>query len=286
MHSVGIVLSFDSNMFQQGINSILSIKKYCTHPNYKINVLAIDLKNEEMIWLSNNGVNFVTNYQDLPSHPEQKKYNYSQTCRAFLPEIFPGFDIYMWVDADIRFLNSQGLDYFCNIPMQNTDSIAIVHEAESDYGFVKNIYLTYNYHTLKNERIAKVYGVDAEKVIRYFYYYNNGIWSMHKNSKIWSQFKLAILQYLKQNYFHHMFDQEAMNMAILGLRIPVIYTPSTMNWLFGAALPLRDNLSNNWITPSEPHRQISVAHLIMSNAYADQENKLTWYDLYKKMGIE
>ncbi len=286
MSTAGIVLSFDSNMFKQGMDSILSIKKYCAGKNYKINVLALDLNNEEISWLLENGVTINTNYKILPGHPNQKKYNYSQTCRAFLPELFPGFDVYMWVDADIRLLNSQGLEHYLNRPLENKESIAIVHESESMYESVSNFRISRNYHSMKNERIAKVYGKEIEELLHYFYYYNNGIWSMHKDSRIWSKFRETMLYTLKQDYFDHIFDQDAMNIAILNSMIPVIYTPSTMNWLCAASLPLYDRINKRWVTPQVPNHSVSVAHLIASNSYVDfNGTQIKWYEYYKKMGI-
>ena len=57
MFNLRIALSFDSNMFHQAKELIMSVKKYCIHPEYKINILAIDLSEEEIIWLKNNEVN-------------------------------------------------------------------------------------------------------------------------------------------------------------------------------------------------------------------------------------
>ena len=110
---------------------------------------------------------------------------------------------------------------------------------------------------------------------------------MHKNSKIWDLFKVMMLHTLKQNYFDHIFEQDAMNIAILSLKIPVIHTPSTMNWLCGASLPLFDKANNQWVSPLEPHVPISVAHLVASSSKLDYHGEnITYYELYKKIGLK
>jgi hypothetical protein len=104
-----IALSFDPKFFYQVRESIRTIKRHCRYP-IDICVLALNLAPLQLEWLKAQRVILRSDYDKLPGSADLPLYAYSQWCRPYLRELFPGFEVYMWVDADIRFVHEDAFD--------------------------------------------------------------------------------------------------------------------------------------------------------------------------------
>ena len=103
MKSVAIVTMSDSNFFELLMELINSITSFKESQNIAICVLDAGLKNDELKLL-NNKVDIVkkANWDiKVPNYKViGKEWLKSQVSRAFLPNYFPGFKKYLWIDAD------------------------------------------------------------------------------------------------------------------------------------------------------------------------------------------
>jgi lipopolysaccharide biosynthesis glycosyltransferase len=281
-----ISLAFDTKFFQQAVECIKTIQQNCTHAA-DICVLGINLKNMQIERLSHKGVLFRTDYHHLPKYRDDfPVHAYTQLCRPYLRELFPGYDIYMWIDADIRIFHPDAFDAFLGGALAEPSSIAICQEADPLYSIVNHPQSAYGYHTMIKNRIEAVYGKKVGENLCYFNNFNTGIWAMHTQSQIWNGFQKTMGQALMYSY-DHMREQDAMNIAVFYSGQEPVILPSTMNWLCSLTKPPKyDPETQRFVRPGPPQVPISVMHLICSGSEMTYNGtKMKWYDFYKLINL-
>ena len=103
MKSVAIVTMADSNFFELMTGLINSISDFEERKNVAICVLDAGLK-EDQLKLLNGKVDIIkkANWDiEVPNYKVKgREWLKSKVSRAFLPNYFPGFKKYLWIDAD------------------------------------------------------------------------------------------------------------------------------------------------------------------------------------------
>lgn len=281
---VCIALAFDSVMFHQGRECIRLLRSHDPANQWAIHVLDLGLTVEQITYLREQGVT-LCDARAVPNFPDAPAYARAMTCRPYLRQLCPGYDIYMWIDADIRVLHRAAMDLYLNNAGENPTAIVICQEVEQTYVFVRDPTVAALYHRLKNQRIQEVYGLQMAEKLSGFICYNAGIFALHRDSLIWDKYR-ANLERALQTSYHHMKEQDAMNVAIVECGMSVLTTPATMNWLCSCSLPIYSGESRQWARPVLPHVEISVLHLTNSSELVDMNGeKMTWYEIYKKRGM-
>lgn len=279
-----IVLSFDSCFFYQAKECIKTIREHCSI-DADICALPIGGSEAELAWLDSQGVKVQEDLSALPKCGDIPEYGYSQICRPFLREVFPGYDIYMWVDSDIRFVTKEAFDIYFSAALLPSNPIVICQEVDSSYCIVSSPHNVYSYHEMKNNRIKEVYGEEAGRRMHYYYNFNSGIWALHAESSFWELFQGKLLFALKHP-FNHMREQDAMNMAIIDWPNPAFVLPATMNWLCAVSMPKLDEGAGRFVRPQYPYEPISVLHLICSHSNVEYNGQtIRWYDLYRQRNM-
>ncbi|MEJ2041105.1 MAG: hypothetical protein P8X55_19580 [Desulfosarcinaceae bacterium] len=279
-----IALSFDRRMFYQAQACIDSIRRHCRYAA-DICVLALDLPTEQLDWLEDRGVKLNLDYTVLPRFRQFPLYAYSQICRPFLQDLFPGYHVYMWVDADIRFVRDDAFDAFLGQAVAHPETICICQEVEPAYICVHSAPHAKAYHEMKNVRIKNLYDAELLDKMASYYNFNTGIWGMHHASPVWEIFKKELMSVFSHN-FDHMREQDALNVSLLRWGGEPVNLPATMNWLCALSLPQRDPDSDAFARPIYPHWPISVLHLIMSQSPVEVDGgKISFYQLYQRLGF-
>lgn len=288
MNSTQICLSlaFDAKFFRQACECIKTIQSNCPYA-HDICALVINMEKRQTEWLRQNGVRWISDYSQLPKYRDDfPVHAYTQLCRPYLKELFPGYDVYMWIDADIRILYRDAFDAFLGSALAEPGSIAICQEADPLYSIVCHPQSAYGYHTMINQRIESVYGAKVSEELRYFNNFNTGIWAMHRESRIWNYFQKALIQGLAHPY-DHMREQDAMNVAVTYSHQEPVILPSTMNWLCSLTKPPKYNpKTRRFVRPDPPQIPISVMHLICSENKMNYNGRtMKWYDFYKLINL-
>lgn len=280
------VLAFDATFFQQAQVCIKNIQQHCTY-KHDICALVINLERWQIQWLKQCGVRLTSDYSRLPKyHQDFPLHAYTQLCRPYLREMFSGYDIYMWIDADIRIIHQKAFDAYLGGTLAEPSSIVICQEADPLYSIVCHPQSAYSYHTMIKQRIVSVYGAKVSSELQYFNNFNTGIWAMHRDSMVWEFFQAALNQALSHPY-NHMREQDAMNVAIVNSSVEPVILPSTMNWLCALAKPPKFNpQTRRFVRPGPPQVPISVMHLVCSESELNYKGRLMkWYDFYKQIGL-
>lgn len=271
-----IVLSCDAAFFPLAQGTILSLQKQ-GYPNAQTGVAFFDigLTAEQHAWCKAQNL-WVKTFEEagiehlLPQNV--KNYNKAQNCRPFLPQIFEGADVYMWVDTDIWFQTPQGVQQFLDYAEKYNPAIVIVPTVDMNYGM--------NYEPLEETNMLRLltytdswmrdaYGdvVSAKYMGRALF--SSGIFALSATSPLWQMWQAEIADiYTRDHSQHpynvHYFEQTALNKVIYDtqLFIPLLSTYN-FNAHFGGLY--RDEQTGLVQHAFPPCATIDVIHLTFSS---------------------
>ena len=224
-----------------------------------------------------------TDVRSLPSFADAPAYAYAMTCRPYLRDVFGGYQLYLYVDADIRFEHEDAFDLYLGAAATRPTMIAISHEVDPAYAWVQNPPQATLYHAAKYNRMLRAFGQEVAEYMRYFNCFNAGVFAMHRDSRTWEAYRRT-LELTMKGPFDHMAEQDALAVAIAGAvgSVPVRVAPATMNWLCSIAPPVYAQDLRRWVRPTFPQLPISVLHLTNSARPVTIEGRrATLYDVYK-----
>lgn len=283
-------LSSDAAFFHQAeacIDTLRAAIAQVSDHVVDIAFVAIGLTQDQIAWLRRREVNVHADLSEFPRFPHGPDHAYALTCRPYLPWVFPDYDAYIWIDCDIRFLTGDGLAFYLDALADPVASIIVAQETEPCYGINAQPKLARPYHATRVQRMRQVYDMEVVHYFQYFNFFNAGLFAARADSPFWTRFRRNLQKALTVPYSvadDQPGDQDAMNVSIIEVG-NWIRAPSVMNWLCSLAMPVQAG-DGTWRDPSEPIRQIHVAHLTNSSALALlPEGPRTFYATYRSAGL-
>ena len=264
-----IISLADSNYFELLNELIDSIKRFEESKNISICILNAGLKNNEIKALSKKVDEIKDANWDIavPKHKiGQKEWLKSQVSRAFIPNYFPGYEKYLWIDADAWVNSWEAIElYFKGC---NNNKLAIATSADRSYGRVLRAeWLLKSFATIKsqNYKHAKSSGF-SEKIARQVAlmpHLNIGVFSLEKNAPHWQVWQKNLKQALSKGKIWGS-EQIAMNITIYVDELPVEILPAYCNWTLINKLKY-DQSKNTLVEYYLPHHKIGIVHLAGKN---------------------
>jgi hypothetical protein len=271
-----IILSCDAAFFPLAQGTILSLQQQ-GYPNAQTSLAFLDigLTPEQNAWCQAQGC-WVKTFAEagvaslLPQNI--KNYNKAQNCRPLLPKIFPGADVYMWVDTDIWFQTPQGVQRFLDDAAKYNPAIIIVPTVDMNYGM--------NYGPLEETNMLRLltyadswmrdaYGdvISAKYMGRSLF--SSGIFALSATSPMWQMWQTEIADiytrdHTKHPYNIHYFEQAALNKVIYDTQL-FIPLPSCYNYNAHFGGLYRDEASGLVQHAFPPCATIDVIHLTLSS---------------------
>ena len=142
MKSVAIVTMSDSNFFELLTELIDSINNFNQRKDVAVCVLDAGLSEDQIKFLSQKAkVDLIkkANWDiEVPSYKVRgKEWLKSQVSRAFLPDYFPGFKKYLWIDADAWVNSWEAIQLY--LKGSDNNKLAIATSADRSYGRVLRV---------------------------------------------------------------------------------------------------------------------------------------------------
>jgi hypothetical protein len=261
-----IVSGADSGYFPLLRDTVLSVR--ALDADVPIGVLDLGLRPEERDWLAQT--------QTVIEHPEwdvefphrdrMPESFKAQVARPFLPRHFPGYEMYLWIDADAWLQDWRTIELYR--AAAGRDRLAINIEIDRAYKrHYKRPKLFGTTLTWKSYREAFGWRV-ADRLGRNPFA-NVGVFALHREAPHWDAWQRLITQVLQRTQFFCV-EQIALNYAIFGEGLPANFLPAYCNWMVGDAAPAFDPSRSLFVEPYAPHEPIGVLHL----AGTDAKNKI------------
>lgn len=193
------------------------------------------------------------------------------TERPFMKDYFPGYDKYIWMDADTEVLSNDGIKNI--IDACDDKDLAIAPEINESYVFksskfgIKKIFKSYykiSGWSFKNYR--KYFSDRIGEDLFFKPLFNNGIFCLKSTSKIWDLWKTeyqGALNKAKTSYGIKT-DQLSLNKIIYENFEKISILDSTNNWLVSRSEKIK-RINNDFFTPSFPNRKINILHYTQLN---------------------
>lgn len=173
-----------------------------------------------------------------------------------LPQLFPGYDVYVWLDGDTWVQDRAGLDQivYC---AQQADLCA---HPELDPNYFRQ--------RIPSDRLVGLYGSlygpeEAARCVR-LPMFNAGVFAATADSPLWASWREELLQVSRkiaaapELYYS---DQVPLHRLIANGQLSAYPLRATNNWLLHAAVPSVNLARKRLIAPTVPGEAINILHL-------------------------
>ncbi len=280
MSNRAIVSLADSKYFELLNELVDSILRFKESREVKICILDAGLETNQIKILENKVHKIVKAEWDIEV-PEYKvrgrEWLKSQVSRAFLPDYFPGFEKYLWIDADAWVNDWNCLEMYFKGSDNNTLSIS--SSADRSYGRVLRadwIFSNIAFVRSQNYKHARSSGF-SNKIAREVAlkpHLNIGVFCLEKNSPHWEVWQKNLKEALKKGRIFGS-EQIAMNITVYCDNMKVEILPAYCNWFLIENLKY-DKINSTFVEPYLPNHKIGIIHLAGKTAdkYRFDKNNL------------
>ena len=243
----------------------LSLDRSGILSDYQFSILDTGLTKEQKIFFLDNSV-IIKEALWNTSVPKFKilgRENLkTQVARAYLPNYFENYKLYIWLDADM-WLNDIESFYFYEKGALN-DKLTIV--PQSDRAYVKNANVEWLFgfpkkiKTINYKNISKSISKSLGRKYAFHSTLNAGAFAINNNVNIWKCFQKNIKLAAKKGRIFGT-DQVALALSIYEDGLPSEFLPSYCNWMCEFNMPKFDNKKNQFVEPYIPNNPIALVHL-------------------------
>ena len=252
-----IVSAADSAYFPLLRDLVLSVREQCSA--VAIGILDVGLDAGQRQWLGARVTHLVNPDWDIdfPGRARTSEARKAQFARPFLPRHFPGYETYLWVDADAWLQDRRVVAFY--VGAARGGKLAIVPEIDRAYKrHYKRPKLFGMTLTWKNYRQAFGWRV-ADRLGRNPMV-NCGVFALRGDAPHWQVWGRIMERVARRTRFFFV-EQTALNYAIFAEHLPVDFLPAYCNWMPGDAAPAFDAARGLFVEPYSPHEVIGIMHL-------------------------
>ncbi|HLI67836.1 MAG TPA: hypothetical protein VKU90_15840 [Caulobacteraceae bacterium] len=176
--------------------------------------------------------------------------------KARLPDYFPGFDTYVWLDGDTWVQNAVGLDHIVNAAGYSDLCVHPERDPNYDWGGGPEHYLKFVYNELYGDVEAERFAGVAS--------FNSGVFGARASSPLWPLWpaELDALRLRWAGADVHFSDQIPMHRLVASHQIAITPLRSVNNWLCFCCLPAVNLQRRKLHAPTYPFEEINIVHLI------------------------
>jgi lipopolysaccharide biosynthesis glycosyltransferase len=174
------------------------------------------------------------------------------TVRPFLRDYFPGYDIYIWIDADAYVQEQFALDWLIQGASQRRMAIA----AEVDCAYRLSLGVV----RWRMDRMRRYFGEAAGRSALWETQFNAGVFAIASNAPHWASWETFFRSGLDASNGELVCDQMALNRALWTQKLSLQVLPATCNWLCHLAAPIYMQSLGKYVDPTLPNRLIGIIH--------------------------
>ena len=266
MNKKAIITLSDSNYFPMLEQLVDSININPESKNISICVLDAGLTSEQIRLIEKKVYKIRKANWDIevPKYKSiGKEWLKSQVSRAFLPNYFPEFEKYLWIDCD-AWVNSWSA---VNLYFQACENgkLGITQTMGPGYRIMTNVKWLFGKIALiksQNYKHAKSSGINEtdSRKIAFAPHLNIGVFSLEKNSPCWENWQKNLKKTLAKG---KIFGSEglAINLSVYVDNMSVEFLPLYCNWIASNLLPKYDLDKETFVEPNLPNYEIGIMHL-------------------------
>jgi len=283
MARVIIVTAADANYAALAADLLASIAAAPESRGIAIGFLDIGLDPAQRARIASTGATVVTpgsDYDFARHATPPKSYLKAHTARPHLPRHFPGFDIYVHMDADTWLQDWRALELYISAAAER--GLAITPEVDRSYGSEIS---GMPEPDLKLRLYRQYFADETARDLAKFPLLNSGVFAARASSPFWGAWQRILglaYEHLGRSASRPDFavfyaEQSCLNAAIRGGAEPAALLPAWCNWMCHRALPYASADGGTLYEPNPPYRKLGIVHLTA-------ETKNGQYDLHGLAG--
>jgi hypothetical protein len=256
-----IVVTASDSRFMPFLRGMLaSIAGRLALPNVALGCFDIGLEPQDRAWLEAGGAQVVAPRAHLGVDAQGlRPALLSFLARPFLPEYFPGHDVYLWIDSDVWLQDAVTFDTYVDAAMAH--GMAIAHERTRAYRFQPWLFGWTAKHFLLG------YGPVQSAYLLTRRHLNAGFFAIKAGAPHWvawaARYRAAIGRAGGALVPH---DQFALNQALHGAlpglnRLAACLLPPRFNWICDRGIPMWNDEAAAFCEPVAPFTPIGALHL-------------------------
>ena len=260
-----IVSSADSKYFFLLKELFLSLDKSGILSDYQFSILDTGLTEEQRFFFLDNSViikEAIWN-TSVPKFKILGRDNLkTQVARAYLPDYFEDYKLYIWLDADMWLNDIKSFNLYEKGAFNNKLTIV----PQSDRAYVKNANVEWLFgfpkkiKTINYKNISKSISKSLGRKYAFHSTLNAGAFAINDNVNIWKCFQKNIKLAAKKGRIFGT-DQVALALSIYEDGLPSEFLPAYCNWMCEFNMPKFDNENGQFVEPYIPNHPIALVHL-------------------------
>lgn len=247
-----LITGADAGYFDLLHDLLVSLERTGALARYEIGIFDFGYTAEQLETLRHFSSRIVKPGWDLNVPDTLKKdADLGRVARPFIPKYFPGFEFYVWIDADMWVQDSAFIEDY--LAAARDTGFAIVKEREPAYR-VQPWLISWS---IKN--FVAMFGPLRGSYLCLCEPINNGLFALRADAPHWA----AWAKYYQQGIDRagKLYNQFSLAAAIHLDHLPVSYMPGTHNWICDRGLPMWDDARKMFCAPYAAHAPIQVMHL-------------------------
>ena len=250
--NLAVVSAADTTYFDLLQGTIGSLRDRVSGRDIRLYVFDLGLSEAQRRWLLVQGVvlrhpDGLPGCEDLPIHLRA----FLSRCR--IPELFPGHDFYLWIDADAWIQHSDAVELY----LEGARRTGFAATPEVDPAYDETVVLT------AHRRPFAMFGAAALEGLRATGPLNAGVFAGRAGAPHWQEWRRLIAAAVgKTRDLNLLFllDQTALTLACTRRGLPTALLPSTCNWIAHFALPMVSDDGRVLLRPLPPHERLGIVH--------------------------
>ena len=279
-----IVSSSDEKYFNLINELFSSIKLHGLLNEYDFGILDTGLSNDQKILLKDSGAIIIkAQWNSKVSNYKVRSRDHLKTqfARAFLPDYFPGYGIYVWLDADIWINDIETFLLYEKGAKKN--KLCITPQVDRAYGSFAKVEWFFGFpkriKTINYKNIGRSVSKSLARELALHPTLNAGAFAINDNLDLWNILQKNIILASKKGRIFGT-DQVALALSVYKDNIPSEFLPAYCNWMCESHLPIYDRINKKFLEPFLPNHPIGLMHLAGLDNIRDNINiESNVYDL-------
>ena len=274
-----IVSSADSKYFNLLKELYLSLKKNNILDDYHFAVLDTGMDKDQINYLKEHDIK-IKNAKWNTAVPQYKilgrDHLKTQVARAYLPEYFQNYKIYIWLDADTWINDAKSFLLYEKGAIQNC--LTITPQSDRAYFNTAKIDWFLNVplkvKTINYKNIGRSVSKKLGKKYAFYSTLNAGAFAISSNQLIWQCLQKNVGLAAKKGRIFGT-DQVALALTVHEDKVPTEFLPAYCNWMCEFHLPTYDEKLKQFVEPYIPNNAIALIHLAGLDNIRNDKNILT-----------
>lgn len=255
-----IIVTASDHRFMPFLRDLIgSLDGTLARPEIELACFDLGLDAADRTWLGQHGATLAVPRAHLGVRAEDHgPALLSFLARPFLPEYFPGFDVYVWIDSDVWLQDLSVLDRYVEGAMAT--GMAITHERERGYRFQPWLFGW----TVKHFMLG--YGALTAAHLLVRPHVNAGFFAIRADAPHWAEWARRYQAAIGRTRALVPHDQFALNHALHGdgpggTTLPTALLDPGCNWICDRGVPKWNSSRAAFCKPYPPYEPIGAMHL-------------------------